>query len=191
MVPVTKPQFVSELGPVDITAIRELVARISERVWHLEDERKENDFPVFHHTRHIIFRFIEGMRDHRCFYSNPIWTVWHNHLLPVLDQATAGFGFRQPVYPKVMLARLAAGAVIDRHVDGAGSNLFTHKIHVPIQTNGQVRLFINDRCFQLAQGRAYEVNNLAPHAVENLGLTDRIHLIFEVFDQTDQPRACP
>ena len=189
MVPVAKPQFVGELGPVEITAVRELVARISERVWHLEDERKENDFPVFHHTRHIIFRFIEGMRDHRCFYSNPIWTIWQNHLLPVLDRATAGFGFRQPVYPKVLLARLAAGAVIDRHVDGAGSNLFTHKIHVPIQTNEQVRLFINDRSFQLAEGRAYEVNNLAPHAVENLGRTDRIHLIFEVFDQTEQTFA--
>ena len=186
MVPVTKPQFVSELGPVDIAAIRELVARISERVWHLEDERKENDFSVFHHTRHVIFRFIEGMRDHRCFYSNPIWTVWQTHLQPVLDRATARYGFQQPVYPKVMLARLAAGASIDRHVDGAGSNVFTHKIHVPIQTNGQVSLFINDRCFQLAEGRAYEVNNLAPHAVENLGRTDRIHLIFEVFDQMEQ-----
>ena len=189
MAHVVKPQFVSELGAVDITAIRELVGRLSERVWDLEDEQKENNFPVFHHTRHIIFRFIEGMRDHRCYYSNPIWTVWQNHLLPVLHQATAGFRFRHPVYPKVMLARLAAGAVIDRHVDGAGANLFTHKLHVPIQTNDAVRLFIHDRVFQLTEGRAYEVNNLAPHAVENLGRTDRIHLIFEVFDQMEQTIA--
>ena len=90
MLPVTKPPFVSDLGPVDITVVRELVRRLSERVWHLENERKENNFPVFHHTRHIIFRFIEGMRDHRCYYSCPIWNVWQNHLFPLLDQVVLG-----------------------------------------------------------------------------------------------------
>ena len=122
--------------------------------------------------------------------------LFQSHLDCLAESPAAGAGsgdgrlrFSTSVYPKVMLARLAAGAVIDRHVDGAGSNVFTHKIHVPIQTNGRVRVFINDRCFQLAEGRAYEVNNLAAHAVENLGQTDRIHLIFEVFDQTEQTFA--
>ena len=186
---VAKPQFVTDLGPVGIAVLKALVARLSERVWHVENERKENNFAVFHHTRHIVFRFIEGMRDHRCFYSTPIWSVWQDHVVPVLDQTTADFGFRQRVYPKVMLARLAAGAVIDRHVDGAGANLFTHKIHVPLETNRRVRFFVNDRPFHFEEGRAYEVNNIAPHAAENLGPTDRIHLIFEVFDQTDHTRT--
>jgi len=185
MVPISKPQFIRELGSVDIAVIKGLVARIAEPVWAVEDERKENQFRCFHDTRHIIFRFIEGMRDHRCFYSNPIWPVWQDYLLPVMDQVVTPYGFRQPVYPKVMLARLAAGAVIDRHVDGAGSNLFTHKIHVPIQTSELARMFIGDRSFHLKEGHAYEVNNLAPHAVENIGPTDRIHLIFEVFDPAE------
>ena len=33
------------------------------------------------------------------------------------------------------------------------------------------------------EGYAYEVNNLAPHAVENQGSTDRIHLMFEVYEE--------
>ena len=179
---VVKPQFIREIATVDITAVKNLVGRTSDRVWDLEDERKENKFDCFHHTRHIVFRFIEGMRDHRCFYSNPIWDVWKGHLLPVLDEVVVGYGFARPVYPKVMLARLEAGAVIDRHTDGAGSNLHTHKIHVPIQTNKRTRMFINDRPFHLSEGKAFEVNNVVPHAVENLGSEDRIHLIFEVFD---------
>jgi hypothetical protein len=189
MMHVTKPDLVTELGAVDVTALKALIGRVSERVWNLEDERKENNFAVFHHTRHIVFRFIEGMRDHRRYYSNPIWDVWREHLQPVLDQAAASFGFAHPAYPKVMLARLAAGAVIDRHVDGAGSNLFTHKIHVPIQTNDRAIFFVCDQPFQLKEGRAYEVNNLAHHAAENLGPADRIHLIFEVFDETGPPAA--
>lgn len=182
MGPVTKPDNIRELGVVDIAAVKDLVARISEAVWNQHDELKENRFECFHDTRHIILRFIKGMRDHRRFYSNPIWAVWQDCLLPVMDRAIAPYGFQQPIYPKVMLARLAAGAVIDRHVDGGGSNPFTHKIHVPIQSSDQALMLINDEPFHLEEGYAYEVNNLAPHAVENKGSTDRIHLIFEVFD---------
>jgi hypothetical protein len=184
-IPVIKPEFLSDLGAVNISALRPLVERVSEQVWDREDELKENNFDVFHHTRHIIFRFIEGMRDHRCFYSRPIWNVWRQHLLPVMQDACRALQLSRPVYPKVMLARLAAGGVIDRHVDGAGSNLHTHKIHVPVQTNDRVTMFIRDRAFQLEAGRAYEVNNVVAHAVENFGHTDRIHLIFEVFDDAD------
>ena len=122
------------------------------------------------------------MRDHRKFYSNPIWSVWKPDLLPILDGVVVPYDFCKPIYPKVMLARLQAGAEIDRHTDGAGSNKFTHKIHVPIQTNEKAQMFINDRAFHLEAGCAYEVNNLVRHAVENLGAEDRIHLIFEVFD---------
>lgn len=182
MIPVAKPEFLTELGKVDVDRLKRLVAGVSESVWDAEDARKENRFEVFHHTRHIIFRFIAGMRDHRQFYSTPIWSAWQGHLQPVMHSAIEAFGFTQPVFPKVMLARLAAGAVIDRHVDGAGSNLFTHKIHVPLQTSAEARMFIRDRAFHLQEGCVYEVNNLVPHAVENLGAMDRIHLIFEVFD---------
>lgn len=185
MVKINKPETISELGKVDISTLKNLVARTSEQVWNLENEHKENNFECFHHTRHIIFRFIEGMRDHHRFYSNPIWSVWQENLLPILNQVVVSYDFRQPVFPKVMLARLAAGAVIDRHVDGAGSNLYTHKIHVPLETNEQSRMFIRDEAFHLKEGYAYEVNNLAPHGVENLGATDRIHLIFEVFDERE------
>ena len=186
---VTKPDFIRSLGPVDIAPVQELVARTSERVWNLENERKENQFDCFHHTRHIVFRFIEGMRDHRRFYSNPIWDIWQGQLQPIMEQAVRPYGLRSPAYPKIMLARLEAGAVIDRHVDGAGSNLYTHKIHVPLKTTEQARIVINDQAFHLLAGEAYEVNNLAPHSVENLGPTDRIHLIFEVFDQAVEAAA--
>jgi hypothetical protein len=189
MFKVKKPENILELGAVDISSIKPLVDRISEKVWNLENEGKENDFECFHHTRHIIFRFIKGMRDHRRFYSNPIWDVWQENLLPVMHTAIAKYNFSKPVFPKAMLARLSAGAVIDRHTDGAGSNLHTHKIHIPLQTNEKAIMFINDEPFHLREGHAYEVNNVVPHAVENLGTEDRIHLIFEVFEQVEKVSA--
>jgi hypothetical protein len=179
---VAKPARVRPLGAVGIEELRRRVARLSETVWRREDAAKENDFPCFHHTRHVIFRFIEGNRDPRRFYSHPIWAVWQPLLLPVLARAATPYGYAAPVYPKVMLARLAAGHGIDRHVDGEGSHPYVHKIHVPLDTNPEAVLTVDGQDFHLAAGRAFEVNNLAPHAAFNGGEEDRTHLIFEVFE---------
>ncbi len=179
---ITKPDTIHQLGAVDIGPLKSLVDCLSEKVWRQENERKENNFYCFHHTQHIIFRFIEG-NQHPCkFYSNPIWSIWRKILLPMMEQVAAPYNYSQPIYPKVMLARLAAGQIIDRHVDGAGSNLYTHKIHIPLQTNPQARFIVKEWAYQLKAGQAYEVNNIAPHAAENFGEIDRIHLIFELFD---------
>ena len=179
---VQKPATIQELGPVDIAAVKQMVARIPERVWNIADEQKENKFFCFHHTRHIVFRFIAGNRDPRDHYATPVWKLWEPTLRPLFDEIVAPYQFRQPAYPKAMLARLAAGHIIDSHVDGAGSNLRTHKIHVPIQTNEKAFFYANHQPFHLREGMAYEVNNIQPHAVQNRGDSDRIHLIFEVFD---------
>ena len=179
---VEKPALVRCLGPVDVEALRAPVGRLSEKVWRQEDAAKENDYFCFTHTRHIVFRFIENNRTPLRYYSNPIWTVWQRLLLPVMAQAAAPFGYAEPVYPKAMLARLAAGHGIDQHVDGEGSHPLTHRIHVPLQTNPRATLTVDGTDFHLEAGYAFEVNNLVPHSAFNGGEKDRIHFVFEVFE---------
>lgn len=186
---VKKPKSVLPLGPVDISALLPLVKRVSERTWASEDANKENDFECFHHTRHIIFRFISANAHPEVFYSNPAWDAWKPLLLPVIQQAIVPYGFREPVFPKVMLARLEAGAEIDRHRDGAGSNLRTHKIHVPLITNADATFEAGGERVHLETGHAYEVNNIGLHAAFNKGDEDRIHLIFEVFEGRQEAAA--
>lgn len=179
---VEKPQDFRDLGPVDINSVWAQVQRLSEQVWNLENDAKENKFSVFHHTRHIVFRFTPSNRDPREAYSNPIWTVWKPLLRPLMEKIVEPYGHKACAFPKVMLARLAAGAVIDRHTDGAGSNLVTHKMHVPLQTNPDAVFHIGAVTRHLELGRAYEVNNIVSHGVVNGGTEDRIHLIFEHYD---------
>lgn len=181
--PVEKPHSVRSLGAVDTGPLKSLVARLSEATWDREDRDKENDFFCFHSTRHIIFRFIRANREAEAFYDTPAWPLWRPVLEPVMRAAIRPYGFAEPEFPKAMLARLAAGQVIDRHVDGAGSNLTTHKIHVPLVTNDEALFETNGEVVHLSEGHAYEVNNVAPHAARNGGAEDRIHLIFEVFDR--------
>lgn len=180
--PVLKPEYVRDLGPVDATPLAAMVARLSDTTWDREDARKENRFVGFHHTSHVIFRFTPGNRDASDYYDTPAWNVWRSLLQPVMDQAVQSYGFKSPAFPKAMLARLQAGHIIDRHLDGEGSNLQAHKIHVPLQTNPHVVFSVKDRDFHLSAGHAWEVNNIDAHGVANNGAEDRIHFIFEVYD---------
>ena len=179
---VVLPRPIRDLGPVEVTALQKQVAALSDVAWAREDEVKENDFEVFHHTQHMVFRFVEDDRDPRRFRDNPAWHIWKAVLMPVIEQAIAPYGFRAPVFPKAMLARLRAHSVIDRHHDSAQTNLRTHKIHVPLVTNSGVVMSLGDTEHRLEVGRAYEVNNIIAHGVRNDGDADRIHFIFEVFD---------
>ena len=180
--PVEKPAAVRRIGPVDAAGIAALTARLSETAWRREDSFKENRYFCFHSTQHVIFRFIAGNRDPRRFYSEPAWRVWRPWLLPLMAEAAAPYRYAEPVFPKAMLARLAAGGRIDTHLDSGGSDPLVHKIHVPLRTDPRAVMTIAGADFHLAAGYAWEVNNLVPHGVFNGGARDRVHFIFEVFD---------
>jgi hypothetical protein len=181
-----KTTSVRRLGQVDVSALREAVAALPDSVWDQENESKPNRFAALDATRHIVFRFVSSLYDWRSFYERPMWSEWKDLLLPVLEQATAAYGYANGAFPRVMLARMAPGGIIHPHKDASPSAKWPHKIHVPLQTNEGVTFFIDDKPYRLDEGEAVEVNNMAKHAVENRGQTDRIHLIFEYFDR-DQP----
>ncbi|MEH6660732.1 MAG: aspartyl/asparaginyl beta-hydroxylase domain-containing protein [Parasphingorhabdus sp.] len=186
---VMKPALVRHLNPVDIASLKAKVECLSETAWAKEDEAKPNSFPCFHHTQHILFRFIPDNQNAANFVSYTNWPLWAPLLLPVMHAAIVPYDFVRPTFPKVMLARLLAGGHIDLHRDGAGANLFTHKIHVPLQTNAGVRFQFDNEEFHLSLGEACEVNNITRHGGRNDGGEHRIHLVFEVFDAAASRKA--
>ena len=181
-----KTQSVRPLGTIDIAALRSAVLALPDDVWDRENASKPNRFAALDATRHIVFRFVSSPYDWREFYERPLWKEWQELLAPVLAQATATYGYANGEFPRVMLARMAPGGVIQPHADANPAAKWPHKIHVPLQTNDRVAFFIDGKRYHFSEGEAAEVNNMATHAVENRGDTDRIHLIFEYFD-LDQP----
>ncbi len=53
---------------MDAAALRDRAARLPDRLWGIEDGFESNRYSCFHHTRHIIFRFIPGNFDPRRFF---------------------------------------------------------------------------------------------------------------------------
>lgn len=185
---VAKPTYYKSLGPINIDGLLSLVKRLGDELWQAEDAVKENKFDVFDHTQHIVFRFTPNNADPRISYSNPSWEIFKPVILPIMDAVTQSYGHKETAYSKVMLARLRAGHSIDPHVDGKGSNLVSHKVHIPLITNPDAIFYIKGKARHLEAGHAYEVNNIVKHGVDNSGSKDRIHLIFEHFDAAASPK---
>ena len=181
-----KTKAARPLGPVEIGALCEAVAQIPEELWNLEDASKPNRFETLDRTRHIVFRFVKDLKDWRTDYERPLWNEWKSLLQPVLDAAVKPYGYARGVFPRVMLARMAPGGIIQPHRDNMPAALWPHKIHVPLLTNDKVGFYIEPTTYHFPVGQAVEVNNLDVHAVKNEGDSDRIHLIFEYYDP-DQP----
>lgn len=180
---VSKPHDFLDLGPVEVEPLAKMVSGLPAELWSVADTLKENKFNVFDHTQHIIFRFTTGNIDPRKHYDTPFWKTWERHLTPVMDTVVSQYEHKQPAYSKVMLALLKSGQRIAPHVDGGGSNLTSHKIHIPLQSNPKATLSVRGKERHLEVGRAYEINNIAKHGAENLGSQDRIHLIFEHYNE--------
>jgi hypothetical protein len=84
---------------------------------------------------------------------------------------------------KCLLAALRPKGIVYPHKD-VDNDYFvgSFRVHLPVFTNSQVRLYCNGRFFRMAAGEAWTLNNLAPHAVVNDHPgEERVHLIFDVF----------
>ena len=181
-----KTTSVRHLGAVDIEALLAAVRMIPESVWDAENADKPNKFEALDKTRHIVVRFVDSTRDWRGSHDRPAWAQWRDLLQPVMAQAVRDYGYSRGVFPRVMFARMAPGGVIQPHIDANPAAKWPHKIHVPLSTNAAVKFHIGETIHHFPVGQAVEVNNLGPHAVQNGGDTDRIHLIFEYYD-AEQP----
>jgi Aspartyl/Asparaginyl beta-hydroxylase len=181
-----KTKSIRKLGPVDIAELKAAVLALPEAVWDAENASKPNRFGSLDATRHIVFRFVASFYDWREAYDRPLWPPWQPLLEPVLNAASAQYGYARGAFTRIMLARMARGGEIHVHRDTNPAAKWPHKVHLPLLTNPDVTFFVDGHDYHFPEGEAVEVNNMGPHAVKNAGHTDRIHLIFEYYD-LDQP----
>ena len=78
------------------------------------------------------------------------------------------------------LLRLAAGAVIREHsdddlcwADGVA------RLHVPLLTHDRVEFYVDQQRVVMAAGECWYLDLSRPHRVQNVGSTDRVHLVLD------------
>jgi len=166
--------------PVDITVIREVLARLPESTWHAWQYRRQ--YYVEHAaTNSIPFAFLENGRDP----ANPEFDQWFDQPQglrdAVLPIAQAIADFYQGRIVKLMLVRLPAGMTIPVHTDSGNALTQVHRCHLPIVTDPKVAFWIEGEEFYLEPGWWYEIDNTRQHAVNNRSGIDRIHLMCDIY----------
>ena len=80
----------------------------------------------------------------------------------------------------VRLLRLTAGSVIREHRDyDLGYELGEVRIHVPVITNPGVGFYLENRRIIMQEGECWYLDLNLSHRVQNLGGSDRIHLVID------------
>lgn len=186
---------IKRLTKIDFGAIDALSNKMSDQtdLWEKWDALKPNRFGVFDSsTQHVVFKYPVDLNDHRVSITFPIWHEWQPLIQPLIDQAVTPYNYKRGAIARIMLAKLHPDYSIPFHIDSAPSAEVPHKIHIPLKTSeGVVMRFVEGQNHHLAVGEAYEVNNRIKHGVNNPTSHERIHLIFDYFDQAavSQERA--
>ncbi|WP_224366610.1 aspartyl/asparaginyl beta-hydroxylase domain-containing protein [Hyalangium versicolor] len=96
---------------------------------------------------------------------------------PAVREALSTFGC--PLL-SARLLKLAAGARIREHRDyNLGYEDGEVRLHIPITTNPEVEFHLEGRRIPFVPGECWYLNFNQPHRVENLGSTDRVHLVVD------------
>ncbi|NQZ83165.1 MAG: aspartyl/asparaginyl beta-hydroxylase domain-containing protein [Colwellia sp.] len=179
-----KTDFFNFLGEVDVERLITRVREIPDSLWSTGNNQHQNKGAALGSATHIIFRFIKDFNHVYDFEDRELWPEWSDDLSTLMHQAARSLGYENYKFPRIMLAKLPAGASIHPHIDNHAS-YYIHKIHIPLLTNTETLFHVAEEKMHMEVGKIIEVNNKKGHAVYNNGASDRIHLIFECYNQDD------
>ena len=188
-----KTTSILNLGKVEIQEIANRIEKLNSSDWDSEEDFEANynkrSNTVLNKTSHIIFKFSNKQKTPFEYFNCSRWEDWKSMLIPLIDEATKPFEYKNGMATRVMLAKLPPKSFIAPHTDGTTNGSIPHKIHIPIVTNNDSFFYVENKKFHFNKGIAYEVNNAAKHSAVNNGDTDRIHLIFEYLDYNAQSKT--
>ena len=172
---------IRDLGEIQPQAISSLTGKLSEsgHLWESDATKFSTDLPA---AQHIVFKFPDNYPDsHSPASYRAVWIEWEHLLAPIIATVVENLRLGALETSKIMFTRLNPGGTVPTHVDLNPSSAVPHKIHVPLMTHPKVIFRIEGSPYHLPVGRAYELNNLLPHSVENASDVARVHFIFDCF----------
>lgn len=176
------------IGNLDVSELKALVADLTEEQWQSFSIRQQR-YEVHKHTQTIGLVYDPDFR-HTHPTRLPTLDRFDVALKPVLwmtadhfEQSPAGQQLVRENGPgyfiRASLVRLKAGSGIAEHRDMNFSLTHSHRVHLPLVTNENVRFTVGSETLNMAEGQVYEINNRRLHSVRNDGTDDRVHLILD------------
>ena len=111
----------------------------------------------------------------------PVYYDWQFIIDPVVDYITNAHLTPGGFVNKLMISNIIPGGGMPKHWDEEPTQLLSKRIHVVITTNNDSEFIVNNTKYTFEPGEIFELNNIMEHAVNNNGITNRIHLIMDYY----------
>lgn len=176
------------IGSANVAPIKALIAGVESERWENEAVRQQL-YEAHRDTQSILLVHDSDFR-HTKPTRQPALQTFEPVIRPVLaiiadfyDESPKGMELRKKFgigyFIRANLARLLPGATVAEHRDMNFSFTHSHRVHVPIFTNDQVRFTVGGEVLNIPEGEIYEINNRRMHSVCNGGDEPRVHLILD------------
>ncbi len=177
-----------DIGTFDVSELVALVNQLPQSEWDKQNVRQKR-YEVHKDTQFIGIVYDEDFR-HQNGTRHEMLDTFGKALNPLFAKVAQYYEsapdimgkFGRPVqgyFIRVSLAKLRAGGEINEHKDMNFSLAHSHRIHIPLITNPDVKFNIAYESRNLKVGEVVEINNRRVHSVKNDGDEDRVHIIMD------------
>lgn len=178
----------ARLPDFDVSLIKGLAAQLTQEQWG-ENQMRQELYLAHQHTQTIPLFTDEGSEDSLPA-KQPAYDLFKPLITPLLGMIANYYKNSPDIQAKfdrviqgyfirINLVNLRAGGEIRLHRDKGYWLSHTHRVHVPIITNDQVRFAVGNETINMKEGEVFEINNRRVHSVVNEGAEDRVHLILD------------
>jgi hypothetical protein len=169
---------------IDKSIIDNILKNIKEEDWFVDDYRNRascmqdtNSILIFHSVR-----CGDSPNALLTVEKRPLFARFYPLILPVLDKLKNYCDYN---YHASFITRLNPRGTINKHADRGYFLEKCHRIHVPLKTNKGVTYWIDGKQYYWEVGNVYEFNNLLEHEVINNSDQERIHLILNLYNLSE------
>ena len=168
------------IGSANAEPIKALLSKLSPQDWEIEPQQDAQTVPLVHDIE----------LGHRNPVRHPLLEIFDRDIRSTLaiaanffDQSDKGRVLSKKYgigyFIRANLVRLMAGGEIPESRDSNFSFTHSHRVHVPIITNDQVRITVGRETLHIPEGEVYEINNRRLHSVHNGGDESCVHLVLD------------
>jgi hypothetical protein len=161
---------------------------IDEQDWYEDDYRKDavsmsdcNSIPILHTP--LCVGFSPGLSSIRSIRKEALYEKFFPHIEPILNELKKYYEYNRC---SIFIARLKPGGIIDEHADAGPFLELCNRVHVPLKSNPKVRYVVDGKSYYWEPGKIYEFDNTRVHGVYNESGEDRIHLVINLYNLTDE-----
>jgi hypothetical protein len=141
-------------------------------------------FQVHQNTENIILIWTSNRAPYLQYKDEKMLSLFDNFITKVKEKLNKFFAYKNPVITKLVFAKLYSKSLIYKHTYQGKMLRIVQRIHIPVFTNSNVTVMINNEKFFMELVNIYNFNNTMIHAVNNNSNENRIHLIIDYIDQS-------